>query len=92
MLVEVDAVELVLVEMLEVVLVVSRMTLFVNDVVCVWALAKDSGNDNRRETKAMLMRMYEPIFLPNRATFHTYLTGTTLHHIQGYRSQTTAGS
>lgn len=66
MLVEVDAVELV--EMLEVVLLIPRMTLFVNDVVCVCALARNPGNDNRRERKAMVMRMYELIFLPKPAT------------------------
>jgi hypothetical protein len=66
-LVEVDAVELV--EMLEVVLLITRMMLTVNDVVCVCALAKNPGNDNRRERKAMLMRMNELIFLRKPATF-----------------------
>jgi hypothetical protein len=72
-LVEVDTVELALVElvlemvMLEV-LVVSRMTSFVNDVVCGCALAKNPGNDNTRARKAMVMRMYELISLPKPAT------------------------
>ena len=69
MLVEVDAVELVLAEMAEVVLVVTRMTSFVNDVVCVCALAKNPGNDDRRARKATVMRMYELISLPKPATF-----------------------
>ena len=87
MLVEVDAVELVLVEIVvlkvdsavllveprleetEVLIASEELTIIeLNDVVCVCALARNPGNENRRERKAMVMRMYELIFLPKPAT------------------------
>jgi hypothetical protein len=88
---EVDNVVLLVeLEVTEVLAASDELTIIaLNDVVCVCALAKNPGNDDRRARKAMAMRMYELVFLPKPATFHTCLTGTLLHHIQGYCKQTT---